>query len=173
MEATQVLTRRCDLPPLRFDSKAHGSYSVNQKQQFFLFPMSRREGSGQSHIPRNVPEDIRRDDRQPSVQLPPYVEHTMPPSTPHARSDPPQYALYNPPPSSRLVYPSDHHARVDTRHTGHPQRHMDLTRSHERGILYPRQGEFYPPEVGVPPAHQPAPRQRTAVACRYCRRRKV
>jgi hypothetical protein len=29
-----------------------------------------------------------------------------------------------------------------------------------------------PPQMGYPPA-QPAPRQRTAIACRYCRRRKV
>ena len=30
----------------------------------------------------------------------------------------------------------------------------------------------YPPPMGYAPA-QPAPRQRTAIACRYCRRRKV
>lgn len=38
--------------------------------------------------------------------------------------------------------------------------------------------QMYPPpyqqgqQMGYPPA-QPAPRQRTAIACRYCRRRKV
>ena len=135
--------------------------------------MSRPEGSGPSNIPHNVPEDSRRDDRMPSVPLARYVEQTMSPSTPHSRSDPPQYIAYNLPASSRLSYPPEPHPRAGNHHNVHPQRHMDLPRSHEHRVVYSRQGAYYPQEGSVPPAHQPAPRQRTAVACRYCRRRKV
>lgn len=178
MDATQLLTRRCDLPPLRFENKVHGALSVNQtkpQQQIFLPPMSRRPGSGHSHhIPQNVPEDIPRDDRRPPPpHLARYVEHPSQPTTPHSRSDAPHYIPYQVP-TSRVSYaPDPRHPAAEPRHPMHVQRHMELSRSHERGVVYPRPGEYYPPEAPIPPIHQPAPRQRTAVACRYCRRRKV
>lgn len=37
--------------------------------------------------------------------------------------------------------------------------------------IYPQQGQYRQPNQQQYPA--PAPRQRTAIACRYCRRRKV
>jgi hypothetical protein len=177
VEATQVLLHRCDLPSLRFDPKVHGSYSVNQKQQVSLPPMSGREDSRQSHISQNVPEEARRDDRHPSAPLARYAEQPMPPSASHSRSDSLQYAPYTgpppPPPPPRLSYPPGPPHRPDTRHAPQAQQQLDLARSHERAIVYPRHGGYYPQEAGVAPVHQPAPRQRTAVACRYCRRRKV
>jgi hypothetical protein len=50
---------------------------------------------------------------------------------------------------------------------------MEITRAHEHGIVYTRPQDYYSTDAVVAPVHQPAPRQRTAVACRYCRRRKV
>lgn len=172
MEATQVLVHRCDLPPLRFNDTANGFYSVNPKQQFYYNPMSRREGSGPSHIPQNVPEGNGRDDRRPSVPVTRYPDLPMHPSTPHSRSDAPQYSAYNPPPQSRLSYPPDP-SRPDSHYSAPPPRQMEMSRSHERAIVYARPPDYYSSETVVAPVHQPAPRQRTAVACRYCRRRKV
>jgi hypothetical protein len=174
VEATHVLLGHpCDLPPLRFHSAVHGSYSVNQKQQLSFVPMSRREGSGQSHIPKNAPEETRRDDRPPSTPLTRYPDRPFPPSTHHSSSDP-QYTQYNVPvASTRLSYPPEPSPPGDPRHAVHPQRRMEPSRSHERGVMFTGQGEYYPSETVPPPVHQPAPRQRTAVACRYCRRRKV
>lgn len=178
MDATQVLVRRCDLPSLRFDKTIHGSYSVSQKQQQqqqqpYYIPMSRREGSGLSHTPQNAPEGNGRDSRPPSLPASRYVDLPMHPSTQHGRSDPPQYSPYgHPPPHTRLSYPPDP-PPPDSRHSVPPPRQMEMTRPHERAVVYARPPEYYTTDTLVAPVHQPAPRQRTAVACRYCRRRKV
>ena len=57
-------------------------------------------------------------------------------------------------------------------HQQHPHPDMYGMRQHDMYAPYP------PDPRGIPPPHmayqsQPAPRQRTAIACRYCRRRKV
>lgn len=57
-------------------------------------------------------------------------------------------------------------------HQQHPHPDMYGMRPHDMYAPYP------PDPRGIPPPHmgyqsQPAPRQRTAIACRYCRRRKV
>ena len=56
-----------------------------------------------------------------------------------------------------------------------PQHHQDLYPLPPPRSMY--QGHPQDPYRGGPPQHmsfnQPAPRQRTAIACRYCRRRKV
>ena len=132
--------------------------------------MSRREGSGQTHHPPTVSEGNNRDRRPPSAQYSRYSEHPVQPPPLHARSDlAPHYQTYHPPPPARLSYPPDP-PRPDPRHLAH-QRHAPL-RGSEHASMYSRP-EYYPVEAVIPPVHQPAPRQRTAVACRYCRRRKV
>lgn len=89
-------------------------------------------------------------------------------AAPHSRVDRPEMATIHP----QLPY-------------GQPPPHPDMYRGHP---TLPPTASFYPPP-GAPPAdyhgrpgppHQPqnssgqsAPRQRTAIACKYCRRRKV
>lgn len=60
----------------------------------------------------------------------------------------------------------------------HQQDHMyrhpgpyDMYQGHQQPLPYPQHPhDSQQPQVGF---NQPAPRQRTAIACRYCRRRKV
>lgn len=71
-----------------------------------------------------------------------------------------------PPPVSQPV------AQGPVMHTLQPQ-HPDQYRAlPPPNHMYAPPGYAPPPQMGYQP-QQPAPRQRTAIACRYCRRRKV
>jgi hypothetical protein len=134
--------------------------------------MSRREGNGLSHHhpPTAASEGNGRDCPQPSVPRPRYSEPMQ--HSPPTRSDLPYSASYNPQPPP-MLYPLDYH-RSDPRQIPPPPRHLDTLRVLERPPhMYGRPVEYFPVDPVVLPIHQPAPRQRTAVACRYCRRRKV
>lgn len=86
--------------------------------------------------------------KQPPTTLPPLSEHRdMALSYAHHPPLPPSVptpsAYQYPPPHTMTPYSRP----PDSRYAAHPHPY--------------------------PPQHQPAPRQRTAIACRYCRRRKV
>ncbi|KAF5876998.1 putative c6 transcription protein [Botrytis fragariae] len=101
----------------------------------------------------------------------------------HSYQDSRGYSQQQPPPATR------HHSYNDER--GYPQQQHPPAPSHHpyqdsRG--YPQQqpphpphypyhdGRGYPqdqPPAAQPPLRQSAPRQRTAIACKYCRRRKI
>ena len=100
-----------------------------------------------------LPSPSSADPSTPTIQGPPPHPQPYPiPSTPGAQGEmvtlpPPQH---QPPPDYYRHPPYD-------MYSGHPQD------PHRPG----------PPPHHMYAQHQPAPRQRTAIACRYCRRRKV
>ncbi|WPG97721.1 Hypothetical protein R9X50_00050200 [Acrodontium crateriforme] len=53
------------------------------------------------------------------------------------------------------------------------QAHPDYRNLPPPQTMYPQQQYPGPPPMGYAQTPQPAPRQRTAIACRYCRRRKI
>ncbi|KAK3169064.1 hypothetical protein OEA41_005512 [Lepraria neglecta] len=87
---------------------------------------------------------------------------------------PSQALNYRPPPQAYGSSPSTPGDMVTLPPPQHAQHH-------QHPGMYPPHDMYapYPPDPrGVPPQHmayqsQPAPRQRTAIACRYCRRRKI
>ena len=92
-----------------------------------------------------------------------YIEHPPLPTTPHTRSaalNPSPYQV----PTSRVSYADTRHPAAGPQHAIHSQLHIDLPIA----PLYPCLADYRMPRV-----HQRPPRQRIAVACRYCRRRKV
>lgn len=82
---------------------------------------------------------------------------------------------FQPPPQGYGSSPSTPGEMINLpppQHQQHPHPEMYGMRQHDMYAPYP------PDPRGIPPPHmgyqsQPAPRQRTAIACRYCRRRKV
>lgn len=81
-------------------------------------------------------------------------------------------ASYPPPPDDRAYYPASQYP---------PPSNMAAIHPHAQGQdpyrLPPPPGSYRPDVYGQPPPQvvyqAAAPRQRTAIACRYCRRRKV
>ncbi|KAF2421241.1 hypothetical protein EJ08DRAFT_702036 [Tothia fuscella] len=104
---------------------------------------------------------------QPSSHLPPSI--SQPP--------PPNRAYYPPPaggpPPTTLPSLQDFNPGMAVHHPppppGYPH-YAPYGRGPPDPYGRPPPHGAYP---GYPPPHQPAPRQRTAIACRYCRRRKI
>ncbi|KAF2785631.1 hypothetical protein K505DRAFT_368965 [Melanomma pulvis-pyrius CBS 109.77] len=114
--------------------------------------------------------------------------HWQPPS-----SQQPANGAYNPPPahiSTSLPPPPPREPRPDMAAHHHPHHHPQQQQQQQQYRLpgphewtrgpppqdpYQSQPQPQPPNyMGHPGQHQaPAPRQRTAIACRYCRRRKI
>jgi hypothetical protein len=104
--------------------------------------------------------DDRRSQSQPQPPLPPHQQppHHPPPSPYHDQYARDAYYPRPPPPQGPPSngYPREYHAQP-----------------HPAGPYYPQE---YPPQgpPGVPSGMaQAAPRQRTSIACRYCRKRKI
>lgn len=125
---------------------------------------------------------------------PPQADSRSPTYPPHADPRDDYYAQRRPPPYDRDPYygayrghppPPDYYGRGqppphEDYHRAHPPRHEGDFRPHPYEAEYanghPRNGYPYPqgaPMPSGPQLQQAAPRQRTSIACRYCRKRKV
>ncbi|KAL1974191.1 hypothetical protein VTN31DRAFT_5751 [Thermomyces dupontii] len=130
------------------------------------YPPPQWNGSTQ---PESIPSSV----TQPpppttQISLPPSSSLPQPPPAEHDRQRPPyQY----PPPSTYSVPPPP--LNMASVHPQSSQPPHDLYRLPPPPGAYQRPPDMYaqPPQPLVYQA--PAPRQRTAIACRYCRRRKI
>ncbi|KAL5341485.1 hypothetical protein BJX70DRAFT_52801 [Aspergillus crustosus] len=94
-------------------------------------------------------------DENPAARYPPTSQYPYPP------------ASYPPPPAPEHQYPPPH--------SQYPPHQTNMAAVHPAAV-HGSQNHYQLPPPPPPPAplvFQAAPRQRTAIACRYCRRRKI
>ncbi|KAF3400212.1 hypothetical protein F1880_008039 [Penicillium rolfsii] len=95
---------------------------------------------------------------QPHYPYPPQQSYPAPPEHDRGYYPPPPQSQYPAPPHMAAIHP---HAPQDYRLPPPP------------GAYRPDPYQQPPPQQQPMPYHAAAPRQRTAIACRYCRRRKI
>ncbi|SMR52121.1 unnamed protein product [Zymoseptoria tritici ST99CH_3D1] len=116
---------------------------------------------------------------QPPQQQQPQQWAQQPPQQQQQQQQPPPNGQYQQRPPSQQqqpigpppTHPPQQGPVMATLQPNHPDQYRALPSLPPPGQMY-AQPYQQAPQMGYPPT-QPAPRQRTAIACRYCRRRKI